>query len=233
MDESGNGNVDQPLLVGAVVVDGDEQELEERIRTLHKDLSARRSLRGYEGFEKFRKSGFHASTDPLEVSQRFIEVVQRSAGVKIYIMITNNRSGTSTTEMDQVSAMYESIVADNLLRYHNRSELIVCIEENHQLKPLLQTLPTYARYRAIEKIGIGPQPLPPIRVEMVKKGSIMTLAIVDYAMLAVSKWIKKDYPRDPSVREYRALREILPSASFIYSLEDGLLASRKVYPEDV
>jgi hypothetical protein len=46
MDESGNGNLDQPLIVGGVVVDIDKGDIEQEIRQLHKDLSARQALRG-------------------------------------------------------------------------------------------------------------------------------------------------------------------------------------------
>jgi len=62
---------------------------------------------------------------------------------------------------------------------------------------------------------------------MVQKGESMSLAIIDYVMMAVSRWIRSEYSRDISKREYRAFREISPTLSLLYSLESGLLLNRK------
>jgi hypothetical protein len=88
-------------------------------------------------------------------------------------------------------------------------------------------LARFATYRAILKLGTLVE-LPEIRVEMVKKGSVMSLAITDYAMLAASRWISSNFTTDPGSRAYRGFREIAPSISLFYSLEDGKLASRKI-----
>jgi len=226
MDESGNGNPGQPLIVGAVVVDANSGDIEADIRQMYRELSARRSLRGHKGFEKFRKSGFHASTDPTEVSQPFIELLQRSGGFKVYLMATSQHAYRGLTEAQVISEMYETIIADNLIRYRGQAAMTVCIEENDSLRSMLRNLPRFAASRAITKLGTHVK-LPEIRVEMVKKGSVMSLAITDYAMLATSRWISSNFATDPSGRAYRGFREIAPTISLLYSLEDGKLASRK------
>jgi hypothetical protein len=229
MDESGNGNPDQPLIVGAVVADTAALDIETEVRRLYRELSARRSLRGHPGFERFRRSGFHASTDPLEISQPFIELIQRSVGFKVSLMATTQRSPYThrgLTETQVISEMYETIVADNLLRYRDESALLVCIEENDSLRRMLPTLPRYSNYRAIQKLGIA-EDLPEVRVEMVKKGSIVALAIADYVMLAVSRWIKSGFSKDPLDRAYRGFRAVAPAVSMLYSLDDGKLVDRK------
>jgi hypothetical protein len=68
---------------------------------------------------------------------------------------------------------------------------------------------------------------------MAKKENAMSMAIVDYAMLAVSRWISAGYPNNPRDRTYRAFREIAPSLSLLYSMEDGKLVTRKVSPPNL
>ena len=98
MDESGNGNPDQPLIVGAVVADTNALDIEAEIRQLYRELSARRSLKGHPGFDKFRRNGFHASTDPPEVSQPFIELIQRSIGFKVFLVVPFSALRTATED---------------------------------------------------------------------------------------------------------------------------------------
>lgn len=227
MDESGNGNSGRPLVVGAVVVDASVGDIEAEITQLYRELAARRSLRGHKGFEKFRKSGFHASTDPLEISQPFIEYIQRSGAFKIYLMTSGRPADQGRTEAQLISGMYEAIIADNLIRYRGQAAITVCIEENDGLRRMLRSLPMFSRYHALVKLGTITE-LPEVRVEMVKKGSAMTVAIIDYAMLAASRWISSGFTTDPSNRAYRGFREIAPAISYFHSLEDGKLATRKI-----
>lgn len=227
MDESGNGNPGHPLVVGAVVVDSDASELEVDLLKLHRELSARRALRGHRGFEKFRKSGFHASTDPIEVSQPFIELIQRSVGFKIYLMASEDRTYRGLTEAQLISEMYERIVADNLIRHQGQNIVTVRIEENDGLRAMMQNLPRFANYRAITKLGKMAD-LPQAKIEVVKKGEFMSLAIVDYAMIAASRWIASGFTVAPDNRAFRGFREIAPVISFFYTMESGKLVSRKV-----
>ena len=76
MDESGNGNTSQPLIVGAVELGEDAEDIEQQVRDLYKRLCAKSSFVGHPGFEKFRKNGFHSSTDPLDVSGPFLELIR-------------------------------------------------------------------------------------------------------------------------------------------------------------
>jgi hypothetical protein len=53
MDESGNGNPDQPLIVGAVELGEEFEDVERRIEELYRRLAARRDLEGMSSFETF------------------------------------------------------------------------------------------------------------------------------------------------------------------------------------
>ncbi|WP_422733546.1 hypothetical protein ACN26Y_23670 [Micromonospora sp. WMMD558] len=226
MDESGNGHPSQPLIVGAVETNENSEEIENRVRELYRRLSARRSLGGLRSFEDFRKHGFHASTDPLEVSGPFIELMQ-DLPFKAYLLVTERTDARAgDTETEKLAFMYESLLGDLLIRHRNESELLCCIEQNDSLRQLIRTLPQNALKRAYIKLG-RKVPLPRLNISMLTKTEAMSMAIVDYIMLAVSRWLRADNRADPASRHYRAFREVEPFISVLYSLEHGLITSRK------
>lgn len=231
MDESGNGNRDQPLLIGAVVMDLEVNSIEDEIRQLHQELSARRSFKGHPGFEKFCARGFHASTDPPEIKARFTELLQRAAGFKVSLLATQQRPDNSADDRALILEMYQILVADLLLTYKDQNLLIVHIEDNEELRPLLRDLPRHATFRATIKIGRIAS-LPEIQVKIPKKGSVMSLAISDYVMLAASKWMRSNYTRDIKRQEFRGYREVEPAISVFYSLENGVVGNRKLDSSD-
>jgi hypothetical protein len=227
MDESGNGQPSQPLIVGAVETDEDSEEIERRIQELYRSLSARRSLNGLRSFEDFRKHGFHASTDPLEISGPFLELIQ-DLSFKAYISVTDRTdTRAGDTEPEKLGFMYENLLGDLLIRHRKKSDLQCCIEQNDDIKQLVRKLPDNATRRAHEKLGRKIS-LPRLNVVMVTKTQAMSMAIIDYIMLAVSRWIRSDYSTTPADRSYRAFREVEPFISVLYSLEQGLISSRKV-----
>lgn len=226
MDESGNGNLSQPLIVGAVEIDEDWEDVERRIEELYRNLSARRSLSGLPSFEDFRKHGFHASTDPLEISGPFLDLMQ-DISFKVYISVTDRTDARAgSTEPEKLEFMYVNLLADLLLRHRKSSELLCHIERNESLKELVQDLPGNATRRAYEKLGrrIG---LPELNVVMTAKTQARSMAIIDYVMLAVSRWIRDGSSTNPRDRSYRAFREVEPFISVLYSLELGIISSRK------
>jgi len=227
MDESSNGHEDLPLLVGVLVTDIDADEIEVQVQSLYRRLAARRTLQGWRSFERFREKGFHAAEDLPEISVPFIELIQQQMGFKAYVAITDRRTLSSATEPQQIEYMYELLISDNLIRYRGHPEILCYIEENDALSGLTRSLPANAQRRATEKLG-KTGPLPTLKVEMRRKQALMSIAIIDYIMMAVSRWARIGYKRDPSLREYRTFRQIEPTISLLYSLEDGVLSSRKV-----
>ncbi|MBP5876891.1 hypothetical protein F3K37_21105 [Streptomyces sp. LBUM 1477] len=113
MDESGNGNPSQPLIVGAVELGDDADETEEKILDLYERLFARNSLAGFLSFEEFRKKGFHASNDPLEVSGPFLELI-RDTFFRAYIVVTDRTGVPGDTESKRIEFMYVKLLSDIL-----------------------------------------------------------------------------------------------------------------------
>jgi len=227
MDESGNGNESQPLIVGAVVADLEASEIEARIQDLYRDLSVSRSWAGLPSFEEFRATGFHASSDPWEVSGPFLALIQEGGGFKAYMLMTDRTNVPTLSENERIAMMYEVLLGDLLIRYHRSSEIVCYIEQNDGLRGLAQTLPAAAKRRALARLD-REAPLPKTTVSMVRKTEVMSMAIVDYIMHAVSGWIRSAYQQEPKDRKYRAFREVEPLVSLLYSLERGRLVSRSM-----
>jgi hypothetical protein len=227
MDESGNGNEGLPLIVGAITTDVDAENIETEVRQLYETLSARRPLKGLPSFEEFRRNGFHAKNDPIEVASPFLELLQQVAGFKAYIYITDRSGLPALSEDRQIEHLYAMLVADNLIKYRAHSDVFCFMEENSSIRNLVRTLPNIAAERATARLGHHVH-LPTLHVEMVKKQDAMSLAIIDYIMSAVSRWARKNYDRDVAAREYRGFLEIEPTISLLYSVERGVLLNRKI-----
>lgn len=225
MDESGNGNTSQPLIVGAVELGEDADDTEERIRDLHKNLCARSSLTGLPSFEEFRKNGFHGSTDPLEVSGPFRELM-RTTFYRAYMVTTDRTRVRGDTESEQIEFMYVKLLSDLLIRYRRELELICCIEQSEDMKSIIHRLPDSVTRKAYRTNGKA-APLPQLNITMVAKRDYMSTAIIDYVMAATSRWLQAGRTTNPKEWPYRAFREIEPSISMLYSFEHGRISSRK------
>jgi hypothetical protein len=147
---------------------------------------------------------------------------------KAYLYTTDRTSARAGgTETQKLEFMYESLLGDLLIRHRTRSELSCFIEQNDSIKRLVRDLPEKAARRAREKLGRNAT-LPGLSVAIVAKTEPMSIAIVDYVMMAVSRWIRSGGSTDPANRDYRFFREIEPFISVLYSLERGRISSRKV-----
>ena len=226
MDESGNGNDSQPLIVGAVELGDDADDVEQQLRALYKRLSARSNLAGMPGFEEFRKKGFHSATDPVEVSGPFLELI-RSLIFRAYMVVTDRTRVPGETELQRIEYMYVKLLSDLLIRHRNdESELLCYIEQNEGIGPIVDRLPDTATKRAYATLG-RVAPLPELKISVVAKTDCMSAAIIDYVMSAVTRWMQAGCPTDAKKWPYRGFREIEPFISVLYSFEHGRLASRK------
>ncbi|MFJ6373252.1 hypothetical protein ACIQK5_34360 [Streptomyces virginiae] len=225
MDESGNGNASQPLIVGAVELGEDADDVEARIRGLHKSLSAKGSLIGLASFEEFRKNGFHSSTDPREVSDRFLELIG-SIFFRSYMVATDRTRVPGGTESELIEFMYVKLLSDLTIKHRHEPELLCYIEQSEGMESIIRRLPHSVVRRAYKTIGKA-APLPQLNITMVAKQDYMSTAIIDYVMAAASRWLQAGCTTSPRDWPYRAFREIEPSISMLYSFERGRISSRK------
>jgi hypothetical protein len=225
LDESGNGNSDQPLIVGAVELGADADLVEKRIRDLHRRLSASQSLRGHPKLEIFRQHGFHSSSDPQDVSGPFLELM-RTIFFRTYMLVTDRTSVPGRTEADRIEFMYVKLLSDLLIRYRNEPVLYCFVEASTGMSSVTKRLPGAAADQAAGTLGKRIQ-LPKLVIAPASKGEHMSMAIIDYVMAASSRWMQADFPSDPSQWPYRAFCDIEPSISVLYSFEKGRISSRK------
>jgi hypothetical protein len=225
MDESGNGNTSQPLIVGAVELGEDADDIEEKIRDLHKRLSAKSSLTGLASFEEFRNNGFHSSTNPLEVSGPFLELM-RTIFFRSYMVVTDRTGFPDDTESGMIEFMYVKLLSDLLIRHRHESELLCYIEQSEGMAAIIRRLPANVAKQAYKTMGKA-APLPQLNITMVTKSDFMSTAIIDYVMAAVSRWLQARCTTEPKDWAYRAFREIEPFISMLYSFERGRISSRK------
>ncbi len=225
MDESGNGNTSQPLIVGAVELGDNADDVEEQIRNLYDRLCARSSLAGLPGFEEFRKNGFHSSNDPREVSGQFLELI-RSLFFRAYMVVTDRTGVPGSTEADRIELMYTKLLSDLLIRHRDEPALPCYIEQSEGMGSIISRLPASATRQAYETLG-KPASLPQLEITMVAKTDYMSMAIIDYVMSAVTRWLQAGCTTRPKDYSYRAFREIEPFVSVLYSFEHGRISSRK------
>lgn len=225
MDESGNGNPDQPLIVGAVELGDDADIIEEKIRDLHERLSASRSLIGHPKFEDFRKHGFHSSSDPQDVSGPFLELV-RTFFYRTYMLVTDRTGVPGKTEADRVEFMYVKLLSDLSIRYRGEAAIYCFVEQSTGMGSIVERLPRATAdqtSRTLSKRATMPQ----LVIAQAAKGDYMSMAIVDYVMAATSRWMRADFSTQPSQWPYRAFRDFEASMSVLYSFEKGRISSRK------
>lgn len=225
LDESGNGNTDQPLIVGAVEVGDDAAIIEERLRDLHARLSASHSLIGHPKFEDFRKHGFHSSSDPQDVSGPFMELV-RTFFYRTYLLVTDRSGVPGRTEAERVEFMYVKMLSDLLIRFRGEATLECFVEQGTGMGPIVGRLPSAAADQASRTLGQRAT-MPQLVISQAAKGDHMSMAIVDYVMAATARWMRADFSTDPSQWSYRSFRDFEPSMSVLYSFERGRISSRK------
>src|SRR5262245_6253408 len=104
-------------------------------------------------------------------------------------MVVTDRTGVlGATEAEQIEFMYVKLLSDLLLRHRRKPELLCYIEQSEGMKSIIRRLPESAAMRACETLGKR-APLPELKIEMVAKADYMSMAIVDYVMSAVSRWL--------------------------------------------
>jgi hypothetical protein len=225
MDESGNGNTAQPLIVGAVELSDDSENIEQEIRDLHKRLCSRGSFKGHPKFAEFQKHGFHSSVDPVDVSGPFLELI-RDFFFRIYMVMTDRTGIPGDTEAERIEFMYAKLLGDLLIRHRDLQRITCYIEQAEGMNLSIQRLPDLATSQACATMGRSIE-LPQLDITMIAKEDCMSTAIIDYAMAAASRWIQADYPTNPKDWPYRGFRTFEPYISVLYSFERGRISSRR------
>ena len=97
-------------------------------------------LRRTSGFENFRQNGFHSSTDPLDVSGPFLELI-RTLFFRAYMVVTNRTAVPGNTEAERIEFIYVKLLSDLLIRHRDEPELLCYIERAKAWDRLLVGFP--------------------------------------------------------------------------------------------
>jgi hypothetical protein len=118
LDESGNNDTGSAvLIVGAVEFLDEVDKVEHEVVNLWTRLTSRGIHDGLPGFEQFKRHGFHASSDPVEVSGPFIDLMLATP-FRAYLYVTDRTSTfAGADDAARIIYMYENLLAELLLRF--------------------------------------------------------------------------------------------------------------------
>jgi hypothetical protein len=222
LDESGNGNPDQPLLVGAVACDRELSTISSALKSRYLQLRARPGFQGMSRYDEFVKEGFHRSDDPYDVQASFIELLITTPGYKMFMVMTDRTTLTPDDETTQLRKMYEWLGMTLRRNFKHYATMQMTVENNDALRPLLPAIAEKLNSRPT-----GRHMLPRVSVSEGPKSPDSLLAISDYMMGVSAAWIRSGGSRDAASIAYRQFRDIEGGISLLYSLEQGVITSRR------
>lgn len=223
LDESGNGNPDQPLIVGIAILedlDGAEGELQRLVEKYRESYA----LEGTESFIEFTRNGFHATGDPLEIQIDMVNLLGRLRGYRVLMCFSDRSATPERSEEDRIVLLYRELIAD-AVRYFRKEEAHLLFESNSAT--LDRLFP-----RIVDRVQWAYELEEPDRErvrmssEVRPKGDPLALSIIDYAMITFARWYNKGMPMTTSVAEYRNFRAIERNIAHIRFMDAGLSSTR-------
>lgn len=222
LDESGNGNPEDPLVVCGIAVEEDFiGEFEGRIRSAYYRVLAR-PFRNPEDRERFLRTGFHRSADLPEVGSDFTHLLSSTSIYKALIIATD-RSSLDLPEVDQLVELYVRLGGVARRQFRQASKIDLVIEQNEPLRPRLHEISD----RINSRRNSNGRRLPPVTISQANKSPESILAAADGLALIAAAWLKRQRDTNASRYEYRTYLETEAAISWFCSLEHGVLSTRR------
>ncbi|MFT3886584.1 MAG: hypothetical protein QM713_00225 [Arachnia sp.] len=225
MDESGNGNPDDLLLVGGVAVGPEIDSIEAEMQALYRRWAAQETrFDGLPSFAEFKRRGFHGTQMPLEVQVALVDFLASRLDFKVFMLASDRTRMPDLAEGPRLVLMYLVLLTDIIIRFRKHSQIALKIEENDQLRPHLATIVerALARARLKSAVPIGAN----VTIAMVPKNEPMATSIIDLYLLTASKWLQAGARRDGRDYAYRNFAALESSVSLLKSFETGVLSTR-------
>ncbi|MGJ9424192.1 hypothetical protein, partial [Aeromicrobium sp. CF3.5] len=224
LDESGNGNPQDPLVVCGIAVEDDlVDEFEELIRTTQLRVLARPGFRDSADRDRFRATGFHRSVDLPEVGIEFAHLLSSTSIYKALIIATD-RSTLGTQEVDQLVELYVRMGGVLRRQFRQAPQIDLIIERNEPLNARLDEI----RDRINSRRNNHGRRLPAVTLTQAEKSSASVLAAADGLALIAADWLKAGRAMDAARHQYRTYVETEAAISWFCSLELGVLSTRRV-----
>lgn len=223
LDESGNGNQDQLLIVGLALLESLERT-EEAVRDLYSEFADSYHLEGHQGLIQFVANGPHASEDPLEIQIAMNELVSQLPGCRILMSFSDRSAMPELSEEDRLIVLYRDLLS-TAVRYFRREKAELHFESNS--RSLDSLFP-----RIVERVAWRYAREAPDRhrVEVTtvidRKGELLALSVIDYAMITFSRWYSAGQPMDPQNALYRNYRAIERNIAFVGDLDHRKSSNR-------
>lgn len=208
----------EPYVAAAAVVleASDVQRLELELQETFERVKRRHYMAGLPSFEEFRRRGFHASNDPVEVRNEFVGFLAERTTFKSLIVYSDGSSGVELSKKQRLILVFDQLVRDVLRAYRSRSSITFCFESSGSMDKYVE------RVVELAANSLGPK-RPVVEVRFAHKGQPLTLSIPDYVLHIFNSWLREQIGRPPTVsptqHQSRSLKAILGSISAARSLE--------------
>lgn len=203
------------LLAGAVVFEDDLTLTETRVESEYRRLSGSYYLDDMKSFQEFRKNGFHATSDIMEISNAFVKIISEILGAKIFIECSDHSKMPERTT-EQTFGLLETRLAELVLRkYRWAGEVRFTFEQHEVLNKHYGRIVEYA----VERARFEGE----VRVNVGIKKDPHVLSIVDYAMHCYAR-ARRSEPAEFEQRSWKAVR---PLVSSVRNLDRGRVEVRR------
>lgn len=218
-DESGNAGTDH-LVVAAVAIEDDALNAEiSALREEHDRVVALAERSGVPASTHFEEKGFHKHEDNFGTQAGVVKVLSTSLNRKVFIAGTDRSSLADLPEVEHMLALYQFLGETIIRKFIEYDRIKFVIERNDILSSRLESLEdAWRSSTGFRSLLITQEP----------KSAASPLSESDYFASACAHWMNVGMS-PPKTREvvYLQFVNMLPSVSFVWSLEKGRLHSRK------
>lgn len=217
----------QVAAAAVVVESNDVYRLNSGIAAEYDRLRRWYHLEGLSSFEDFRRHGFHATSNPIEVKTAFVAFLTDVLNFKSLIIYSTGEARPDLSEKQHLIIVFDQLVHDVLLTYKSRPKIILYFESAGPMDRYVGRLVN----RAVGSLG---RYKPEVEVRFGTKRDPDLLAVADYVLHIFNQWAAKAVSGhaelDPRHHESRSLRAILGSISMARSIDDAQVVRRTLQP---
>jgi hypothetical protein len=213
------------VAAAAVVVESTEADrLDTDISAVFEKMRGWFYLDGLPSFEEFRRTGFHSTSNPIEVRTAFVAFLAEVLSFKSLIVYSDGTSRPDLSKKQRLMIVYDNLVRDVLRAYRSRPRILFHFES-------AQSMDLYVE-KVVRRAGRAEHIRSDVRVKFGTKRHPDLLATPDYVLHIFNRWRvtqgADSLILDPLSHESRSFRAILGSLSSARSLEGAAVVRRTI-----
>lgn len=216
---------DPLVAAAAVVVESTEADrLDTDISEAFEKMRGWFYLEGLPSFEEFRRTGFHSTSNPIEVRTAFVAFLAEVLSFKSLIVYSDGTSRPDLSKKQRLMIVYDNLVRDVLRAYRSRPRIIFHFESAQSMDRYVEKV--VRRAAQVERTRSD------VQVRFGTKRNPDLLATPDYVLHIFNRWRvtqgADSLVLDPLSHESRSFRAILGSLSAARSLEGTAVVRRTI-----